>query len=519
MRLTDLTPEKEKVGCAMPQESLYDILGVAREATKEEINNAFRRQGVKWHPDRNSGMKQKAEEVFGQLAYAYKIVSDPKTRAAYDSNQDGAAQRSWQVSKEEAEKMLFQQFLNLAFTLIGRGLNEATVVKALTGLDCPVGVALAVTASAVKLAPQASAAGINGFPRANTAPIEETARAAPLPQAEAKSVIPKQFDIETATWAEAEPYYEAVIAGVNPTRTYSEQEKSEVSSKRIKLYIASGLVFLVLGFVAGFFGGRTKTNGGLGAFLGFVLGLILAGFFEGVCSKDIASYLRNKSTQYYLKDFENRHNKSSQLRFNVATFVLSLFWFSYRRMPFYAALWTGIYIVFISVMEFSGLGSQGAVNFVLWGVCVQSANIFYFKSSKSRIRKVMSYPAEQAVLLLRRNGGVNRWSWLIQLLFILIFSYALGTYQQRGAEQNGTQQSAASGSSAEQDDSQQQFDQAVREARLRYPELDPSSPRYIPDIEQAVGQKMQGYMLQGRTRVAALNRAMEDQELAPKAKQ
>jgi len=35
MRLTDLTPEKEKVGCAMPQESLYDILGVAREATKE----------------------------------------------------------------------------------------------------------------------------------------------------------------------------------------------------------------------------------------------------------------------------------------------------------------------------------------------------------------------------------------------------------------------------------------------------------------------------------------------------
>jgi len=52
----------------MQQESLYDLLGVPQEATQEEINNAFRRRGVKWHPDRNSGMRQQAQKMFGQLA-------------------------------------------------------------------------------------------------------------------------------------------------------------------------------------------------------------------------------------------------------------------------------------------------------------------------------------------------------------------------------------------------------------------------------------------------------------------
>lgn len=67
----------------VPERDLYDILGVSRSASADEIKKQYRRLAKKYHPDVNPGNKQ-AEEKFKEVTAAFEVLSDPKRRSLYD---------------------------------------------------------------------------------------------------------------------------------------------------------------------------------------------------------------------------------------------------------------------------------------------------------------------------------------------------------------------------------------------------------------------------------------------------
>src|SRR5208337_2889356 len=67
------------------QRDYYEILGVAKTASVEEIKAAYRQAALKWHPDRNPAHKEEANLRFRESTEAYSILSDAQKRQVYDT--------------------------------------------------------------------------------------------------------------------------------------------------------------------------------------------------------------------------------------------------------------------------------------------------------------------------------------------------------------------------------------------------------------------------------------------------
>ena len=67
----------------MAEKDFYEILGIGKSASQDEIKKAYRKLAIKYHPDKNPGDKE-AEEKFKEISGAFEILKDEEKRQKYD---------------------------------------------------------------------------------------------------------------------------------------------------------------------------------------------------------------------------------------------------------------------------------------------------------------------------------------------------------------------------------------------------------------------------------------------------
>ena len=73
------------VGCANTRHTaFYDLLGVQVDATEQQIKKAYRKRSMEWHPDKNPGNEEEAQQKFIEIGSAFETLSDKQTRQQYD---------------------------------------------------------------------------------------------------------------------------------------------------------------------------------------------------------------------------------------------------------------------------------------------------------------------------------------------------------------------------------------------------------------------------------------------------
>ena len=96
----------------------YEVLGLTKGASADDIKSAYRKAALKWHPDRwvdgTAQEKKTAEEKFKEASEAYSVLSDPDKKARYDqfgfSGVDGAAGPDWSQGFGNLEDILNNLF-------------------------------------------------------------------------------------------------------------------------------------------------------------------------------------------------------------------------------------------------------------------------------------------------------------------------------------------------------------------------------------------------------------------------
>lgn len=93
----------------MEYKDYYNILGVSRDASQDEIKKKYRKLAAKYHPDKNPDDKS-AEDKFKEIGEAYEVLKDPEKRKLYD--QVGSDWKKYQQAGASADDFNWQQYAN-----------------------------------------------------------------------------------------------------------------------------------------------------------------------------------------------------------------------------------------------------------------------------------------------------------------------------------------------------------------------------------------------------------------------
>ncbi len=126
--------EYEKNGCKMTtKKDYYEILGVARTATNDELKASYRRLALKFHPDRNPGDKV-AEDKFKEAAEAYEVLRDSQKRVLYDQYGHAGLEGSG-FSGFGGFEDIFSSFGDIFEDFFGFGTRRRSRTRAQRGTD------------------------------------------------------------------------------------------------------------------------------------------------------------------------------------------------------------------------------------------------------------------------------------------------------------------------------------------------------------------------------------------------
>lgn len=146
----------------------YEILGIPKNATQEEIKKAYRREAMKWHPDRNNNSPD-SQSRFPQAADSYKLLSEHNSRAGFDDfrtknsdeynyggsdseQSDYSSDSRYSSDKSEDNftgEVFWEVMLDYAVKLAHYGMPEKEISVNLSRRGCPDSLATAIAGKAL----------------------------------------------------------------------------------------------------------------------------------------------------------------------------------------------------------------------------------------------------------------------------------------------------------------------------------------------------------------------------------
>src|ERR1700741_37631 len=119
------------------QRDYYEILGVTKAASIEEIKSSYRKAALKWHPDRSPENKEEAEHRFRECTEAYSVLSDPQKRQIYDTyGHEGLAGVGTQPDFNGTVFQDFHDIFGEVFGFEGLFWGRAEAASAAAGGEC-----------------------------------------------------------------------------------------------------------------------------------------------------------------------------------------------------------------------------------------------------------------------------------------------------------------------------------------------------------------------------------------------